>query len=427
MSLRKNRPSLLTRDFLPGVTPFTRWVRTPLGSLAFSAIASGLCGLFLHPQGFLVFFGVVVVTTLGLVWPWISVRGLKGVLIFEQSRCREGEPITAKLIVRNRCPWGAWGVSLKADVGAGVDGNLETIVAGLVFVPGWRTSEVTFEWVSHCRGLYPRRSLLLVTGFPFGLWEASRNVMAPEPLLVWPRTFAVAPLPEAADGHASEGLATHDRPGNWGDLLGVRPYRRGDSLRRVHWAQTARHGEMIVCEVQSNASPRIQVILNTDSTAQVGSGSDSSREWGIRIAASLLEGWGGQGAEVELLFGDRVICRHAGTCRSTASSRLDTIACWESQQDQEHVSVVEPLREFRSPAGRIRVVITTDLGLRAFAEGSRWQSEIRFIVLRARGFGHDADGDFLEGLPVAPWVVIEGPAHVASSLRKLGKEVVVGC
>ena len=31
-----------------------------------------------------------------------------------------------------------------------------------------------------------------------------------------------------------------DRPGNEGDVIGVRPYRHGDRLRSIHWAQTAR-------------------------------------------------------------------------------------------------------------------------------------------------------------------------------------------
>ncbi len=56
-----NRGEILTRDFLPGLTPYVRWLRTPLGSLGSAAVASALCGLFLHPQGFVVFFGLLVV------------------------------------------------------------------------------------------------------------------------------------------------------------------------------------------------------------------------------------------------------------------------------------------------------------------------------------------------------------------------------
>ena len=74
------REGILTRDFFPGLTPYVRWLRTPLGSLGSAAVASCLCGMFLHPQGFVVGFGVLVVTTLGLIWPWLIVRGLYGSL-----------------------------------------------------------------------------------------------------------------------------------------------------------------------------------------------------------------------------------------------------------------------------------------------------------------------------------------------------------
>ena len=66
---------------------------------------------------------------------------------------------------------------------------------------------------------------------------------------------------------ASDGLATRDRAGQWGDPLGVRPYRRGDPLRRVHWVLTARHGELIVRELQSNAVPRVQIVLDAHPAA----------------------------------------------------------------------------------------------------------------------------------------------------------------
>ena len=49
-----NRGEILTRDFLPALAPYIRWLRTPLGSLGLAAVAAGLCGMFLHPQGFVV-------------------------------------------------------------------------------------------------------------------------------------------------------------------------------------------------------------------------------------------------------------------------------------------------------------------------------------------------------------------------------------
>jgi uncharacterized protein (DUF58 family) len=158
MSLLTNPRAVLTHDFFPVISPYIRWARTPLGSLGLAALASVLCGMFLHPQGFVVGFGVLVVTTLGLIWPWLIVRGVYGSLSFDRSRCREGESVAARLTLGNRMPWGAWGVSVRGGFQdpVGNDGD-DIALVGLAFVPGWRSIAETVEFVPACRGEYPSR------------------------------------------------------------------------------------------------------------------------------------------------------------------------------------------------------------------------------------------------------------------------------
>src|ERR1700730_714040 len=82
--------ALLTRDYFPVVNPWIRRVGTPLGSLGLATIASALCGLVLHPQGFVGCSGLFVVIGLGVAWPVLTVRGLVGTLNFDRERVREG-------------------------------------------------------------------------------------------------------------------------------------------------------------------------------------------------------------------------------------------------------------------------------------------------------------------------------------------------
>ena len=184
----------------------------------------------------------------------------------------------------------------------------------------------------------------MACGFPFGLWEASRPLEVAAPLLVWPRTFPVGPVPDAEGSQASDGLATRDRAGHWGDPLGVRPYRRGDPLRRVHWGLTARHGELIVREVQSNAVPRVQIVLDSHAAAHAGSGPDGSREWAIRVAASLAEGWIAQGAEVELVLDGRSILPRGGSARARSRAVLDAMARFRPRGDRDLAELFEDRR-----------------------------------------------------------------------------------
>ncbi|MGP0067629.1 MAG: DUF58 domain-containing protein [Isosphaeraceae bacterium] len=425
MSLLTNRRAVLTQDFFPAITPYIRWARTPLGSLGLAALASGLCGMFLHPQGFVVGFGVLVVTTLGLIWPWLIVRGLNGSLSFDRSRCREGEPVAARLILGNRMPWGAWGVSVRGGfpdpVGNGCD---DMALAGLAFVPGWRSIAERIEFIPACRGEYPSRQPRVVCGFPFGLWEASRPLNVTASLLVWPRTFPVAAVPEIEGSHAFDGLATRDCAGHSGDPRGVRPYRRGDPIRRVHWGLTARHGELIVRELQSNAVPRVRIVLDTRPAAHAGSGPGSSREWAIRVAASLAEGWIGQGAAVELVLDGKPVPSR-GSARARTVTLLDALARLAPGGDRDLAELLS-LAECQRSDGGLRVIITTDVGLHGWRGEGRRRAGDRFVVLKAGAFVRDAGIGPTTPLSLAPWIVIDGPGRVATCLLRAGKEIAFG-
>ncbi len=114
------------------------------------------------------------------------------------------------------------------------------------------------------------------------------------------KRFRSVQFPRSPEISRVEGNVSRNKIGTTGDVLGVRPYRRGDSPRRIHWGQSAKHDRLIVCELQSNARPVIQLVLDTDPRIHCGTGTNGSREWAIRIVASLAKGWIESGAQVGL-------------------------------------------------------------------------------------------------------------------------------
>ena len=321
-SVIANLGEFLTRDHASRLDPYIKWVRNPLAVLALAMVAAILCGLFLHPRSLILATGLAAVLAVGTAWPWLSVRGLSGMLVFGKDRVREGEAVTARLVIRNRMPWAAWGLSVRGEPPDGVSPTW----TGMAFAAGWHTTESRWELIPERRGEYPGAVPRIVSAFPFGLWEASRPLAVPIRLLVWPRTFPVGPIPEAASGREGDGLAPRNKAGSAGDLLGVRPYRRGDSLRRVHWPQSARHGHLIVCELESPAMPKVQIVVDTHPDVHSGSGPEGSLEWAIRVAASFAEGWIGQGAEVEVVYGGRSVEAAAGPVAARRARVLDEMA-----------------------------------------------------------------------------------------------------
>ena len=145
-----------------------------------------------------------------------------------------GEPVTARLTLRNRMPWGVWGVSVGEGFTDRPSDEPDRRRA-LACAPGRRTIATTGVRPRPPRRL-PDRDAAAACRVPVravgGVAAAGRRVA----LLVWPRTFPVGAGPRGGGAEDVDGLATRDRAGP-GRPAGVRPYRRGDPLRRVHWAR----------------------------------------------------------------------------------------------------------------------------------------------------------------------------------------------
>ena len=193
--------------------------------------------------------GVLAVVTLGVIWPGLSLRGLTGSIAIDRVRATEGDTIEVQFTLHNRLPWPAWGLAVRGGFGS----DTTEAVAGIVSAQGRRTSLCRWSFKLLSRGVYPLVVPKLTTGFPFGLWDNRRELMVSAPLIVWPRTFPVGPIPPVSGDHQVEGNVSRSKVGTHGDVLGVRPYRRGDSPRRIHWSQSARQDRLIVCELQSNS------------------------------------------------------------------------------------------------------------------------------------------------------------------------------
>jgi uncharacterized protein (DUF58 family) len=417
---------VLASDYFQRFERHLTWLRNPLAILVLAMIASTLCGLFLHPQGFLLAFGVGAVLTIGVIWPWLSLRGLTGSLSFERGRTREGEPVKAVVAIRNRFPWGVCGLAAHAGLQhEAAPGRLGRSDASLSLAAGWRTTDASWDFVPGCRGEYPAHPPLVTCGFPFGLWVARRELAIGQTLLVLPRTFPVGPIPEAAEGQSADGLAPRDKPGTWGDLLGVRPYRRGDALRRIHWPQTARHGQLVVCEVQASAIPRVQIVLDTHPGAHLGSGPDSSREWAIRVAASFAVGWVNQGADVTMILESGHCVFGGGSAAARSARVLDALARLAPGGNCNLADLLGH-RECRRFDRGLQVIVTTNIGVRGLPADIGRRPADRFVVLNARAFAFDDHDGADQPLPVVPWLLIEGTARVAACLRRADREVALG-
>jgi uncharacterized protein (DUF58 family) len=303
---------------------------------------------------------------------------------FSNSRTTEGEAVGVTLTLINRWPWPLWGLAvvggfrqLTSCEESHDDLPVETALAS---VPAW--SESTFHWkfIPSRRGCYPTNDSFLTTGFPFGLWQARRLVVIENRLVAWPRRYAMpSTMPDAGVDQTGLGLAD-TKPGDAGDFLGVRPYRSGDLLKRVHWSQTARHGRLIVCEHQAASRPAIRVIADLHGQVREGTFDQEGLEATIRAAASLCDTLHRQHARVEYSDDKATFCIAPGN--HGMESVLDHLASipYHGPRDITSQNVV---RRVDHRHGMLEVVVTADRHL-ASRQQAHSKTAQRFSIIVAK-------------------------------------------
>jgi uncharacterized protein (DUF58 family) len=118
--------------------------------------------------------------------------------------------------------------------------------------PALGQASAQLSFVPARRGWHDVPTLVVETVFPFGLFRAWAVWRPAARVLAWPQPEQpVPPLPGAA---AAPGDDRPTRSGAGSELDGVRPWRRGDSMRQVAWKKVARSGELVSRETAGTAS-----------------------------------------------------------------------------------------------------------------------------------------------------------------------------
>ena len=348
----------LTNDFCPWANKYVYWLKNPFWVLVLAIAGSVACGIFLNPLVFILTGLLLGVTGLGVVLPWIAVRGIECRVVFDIPRTRVGTPAIVRLAIRNRWPIPVWGLSLIKGFARENTADGDEGVA-LARVPGWQTVEYSWPFEPIRRGLYPNAQAEVETGFPFGLFRAQKPVEIEGQLTVWPETVRLEGMPDTSESQQTEEQFSERRVGEFGDMMGTRHFRDGDSLRRVHWAQTARQQTMIVTERQAPAMTSVRVVLDLSEASHPEPDREATVELAVQTAASICESLHRQHSRVELSVGDQVLI--AGDAAAGFHRVMDTLAV---------VAVYESSASEPSRRHGFEIHVTTDGG---FKTGHRHQ------------------------------------------------------
>jgi uncharacterized protein (DUF58 family) len=264
------------------------------------------------------------------------------------------------------------------------------------------------------RGRAYRRGRLHFTGCsialsdPFGLFR--KIVALPEEanLLVLPRRYRLPPLPLPGSRRYQQGGVTlASAVGDSEEFIGLREYRPGDPLQKIHWKSFARLGEPVVREYQDEFFERHALILDTFA----GAAEERSFEEAVAIAASFAYTIDTQDCLLDLMFvGAETYTYTAGRGQLQTGSLLEVLAGVQPCADKPFRVLHDAALSKRGAlSGCICILVRWDDARRAFVDALHASGvATRVLVVSEHA---------IPGRP--PWLTLLEPGRIQEGLASL--------
>ena len=263
--------------------------------LSKSRVLLGLCGVLLvaalnrqDPMVYGMFLFLAVVSFLGFLLPWLSLRSMTVRLESpEAMEVVEGTGCDLNILVERTVPWPAFMVAVETEW----EWASRRIVLSqtVPVIRAGRAPNLGRLVQFPCRGHYELMAVRLSSGFPLGLIRAHHTMSRPKVhLRVLPQAQLVRwPLPwDVAEDPLGE--LTTRRMGQSFELGMLRPYQHGESVGRVSWRASARVGELVIQHFQQSGSIRLRVVVEVPREPSLGN-PDSAGEQALRLAAGVCD------------------------------------------------------------------------------------------------------------------------------------------
>ena len=275
---------------------FIKWVTLLMSALCLVAVA----GVMRAPH--LYYMSALLITLPGVSYllGWYALRGLE----FEREMppvAWEGEVGRLNYIVRNPTSIARFFLSVQETLPEWAE--LADADTPLFNVDAEDVAAVTQNVRFLRRGVFAANGFDVTALDPLGVFAFTRHIPAEGELVVYPmpqalRTTALT----GAERYGWQEFTSRILRGSSVDPDGVRPYVPGDSMRRIHWRQTARTGKLNVIEFEEALASNLVIALDVEEGTDAGEGIQTTFETAVRMAASLAQEATSQGAGVRLML-----------------------------------------------------------------------------------------------------------------------------
>lgn len=275
---------------------FSKWVTLLFSALCLVAVA----GILRAPH--LYYMAAILLTLPGVSYllGWFALRGLE----FEREMPQmawEGEEGRLNYIVRNPSRIARFFLSVQETLPAWVE--LVDEDAPLFNVAAEDVAAVTQNVRFLRRGVFAADGFDVTAMDPLGVFAFTRHIPSEGELVVYPMPQALRSTAlTGTERYGWQEFTSRLLRGSSVDPDGVRPYVPGDSMRRIHWRQTARTGKLNVIEFEEALASNLVIALDVEEESDGDEEVDTAFEYVVRMAASLAQEAANQGASVRLML-----------------------------------------------------------------------------------------------------------------------------
>lgn len=260
----------------------SKWIVLGFGALCLITVATVI-----PPAQHLYYMAAILISLPAISYAigWAMLRGLT----FQRelpSSAWEGEEIDIAYVVHNPSRFIRFFLSVHEELPPRL---LPLEEEPLFNVPSQSTMRVARRVRCLRRGLYQTDSFQASAVDPLGVFAFLQRVSAQSELLVYPSPLSLTnPTDGGGEQFGLQQILTAFRQGSSVDLSGVRPFVPGDPLRRIHWRQTARTGQLNVVEFEEMQSVRLTVLLDARQGSEEGNELTNPFEFLIKLATTAI-------------------------------------------------------------------------------------------------------------------------------------------
>jgi len=265
----------------------------PTGNGERTNLSSRAAGYLLQKAGLVVLLGILLVAAwagqapivmltslflsaalLAKGWSSLSIKGVTCTRTLKEERFFPGEYTEVGIKVTNRKPLPLPWFQIEQELPIGISGDLPLKPSawpgqGLLHQEGsllwYRSMRWKFRLDCRRRGYYTIGPMRFTSGDVFGFYSRSMHVPGLNHVIVYPTLFPVEKMSIPSLQPMGEYQIRRRIIQDPTRTIGLRDYRPGDSLRRIHWKASARSRKLQVKTFEATTSFKTAVFLSIES------------------------------------------------------------------------------------------------------------------------------------------------------------------